>query len=74
MPLPFNVRPLSCTPSVVFFHTTIFTSSRAWGASGFPKQDFYDPGERMSLSAKHTDSTTLCLCQHPSPLARRQRF
>lgn len=38
---PFNVRPLSCTPSVVFFHTTIFTSSRAWGASGFPKQDFW---------------------------------
>lgn len=46
MLVPFNVSPLSCTPSVVFFHTTIFTSSRAWGASGFPKQDFYLPKGR----------------------------
>lgn len=67
MLLPFNVRPLSCTPSVVFFHTTIFTSSRAWGASGFPKQDFYLPRERRSLPAKHIDSTALCLASISLP-------
>lgn len=61
MLVPFNVSPLSCTPSVVFFHTTIFTSSRAWGASGFPKQDFYLPGEKKAFVSKHADSTTLRL-------------
>lgn len=50
--LPFSVRPLSWTPSVVFFQTTIFTSSRAWGAKGFPKQDFYLPRDTRGQSRK----------------------
>lgn len=36
--LPFNVNPLSATPSLRFFRTTFLTSSRAWGANGVLKQ------------------------------------
>ena len=39
---PLRVRPLSFTPSVMFFLTTFFTSSKAWGASGVLKHVLWD--------------------------------
>lgn len=39
---PFNVRPLSCTPSIKFFLTTFFTSSSAWCSKGVLKQVRWD--------------------------------
>lgn len=37
---PSRVSRSSLTPPATFLHTTLFTSSRACGARGWPKQDF----------------------------------
>ncbi len=67
---PFSVRPLSWTPSDIFFRTTFFTSSRAWGARGMLKQVLCNAiptiinkaaWENMTLSL--TCSLCSCVCK-----------
>lgn len=58
---PSKVSRLSRTPPATFFRTTIFTSSRACGAKGCPKQDFCLQ-EKVAVSQLATPMTALPDC------------